>query len=104
MKFLIYFVYFILFAIAVALFMIAYPTYKKNNQAKAENIAINKKAIEVHQENEKLNAEVRGLQNSKEAIERVAREKFKLAKPGEIIYRYDDKPKDEESLPTSKDR
>ena len=80
--------------IGLALFWVAFPAYKKNDKAEQERIKAMQQAKLVHQKCEALNNEVRGLQSDPKAIERVAREKYNLAKPGEIIYRYDDRPGD----------
>ncbi len=38
------------------------------------------------EENERLDRQIRRLRNDPQAIERIAREEMKLARPGEVIY------------------
>ncbi len=40
----------------------------------------------LQEENQKLEAQIKALKSDPKAIEQVAREQMKLAKPGEIIY------------------
>ena len=47
---------------------------------------------QLHQKNAELREEVRSLRSDPEYIEQIAREQLGLAKDGEIIYQFDDKP------------
>jgi cell division protein FtsL len=51
---------------------------------------------QLQEENQKLEQQIKGLQSDPKAVEKLAREQMKLAKPGEIIYVLPGKnPKDE---------
>ena len=47
---------------------------------------------QLQEENQKLEQQIKGLKSDPKAVEKLAREQMKLAKPGEIIYVLPDKP------------
>ena len=58
---------------------------------------------QLQDENQKLEQQIKALKSDPKAIEKVAREQMKLAKPGEIIYVLPEKgPEPEAPAPTSK--
>ena len=76
-------------AVMTALFL--YPRYQllRENQQKLkhQNDQLTEKKIE----REKLRSEVEALKNSPQAVERVAREKYNMASPGETVMLYPQK-------------
>ena len=86
---------FIVFAaIMTALFL--YPRYQllRENQHKLKHHQ--EQLARKKTEREKLRMEVDSLKNSPEAVERVAREKYNMAKPGETVMVYPEKKSDKE--------
>lgn len=87
----------ILFIILVSIMtgVFLFPLYK-NKKAKMvelearKQVHVNKKA-----ERQQLSDKVDALENSPEAVERVGREKYNMAQPGEkvLIYENNNKPK-----------
>ncbi len=64
----------------------AYNEYKKTKSKLAE---VDTLILSQQRENEELRELNYKLQNDPRSIERVAREKFKMSKPGEMIYDFD---------------
>jgi cell division protein FtsB len=59
---------------------------------------------QLKQENQKLEEQVKALKSDPKAVEKLAREEMKLARPGEIIYVLPDKqPKNETPPATAKE-
>jgi cell division protein FtsL len=75
----------IIIVVTVVLVLPAFSKYKKMEQ---EIDDLEKKLAEKNAECIQLNREVLGLKNSPKAVEKVAREKFHLCKPGETVYKY----------------
>lgn len=68
------------------------PVYREN-RATRESIGLLQTSIERQaQEIERLNRELRELRTDYRAIERVAREKFGMCRPGEEIYHFEEAP------------
>ncbi len=76
-------------AVMTALFL--YPRYQllRENQQKLKYQ--NEQLAEKKTEREKLRSEVDALQNSPAAVEKVAREEYNMAKPGETVMLYPEK-------------
>ncbi len=76
-------------AVMTALFL--YPRYQllRENQQKLK--LQNKQLSQRKTEREILRSEVEALKNSPEAVEKVAREKYNMAEPGETIMIYPEK-------------
>jgi cell division protein FtsB len=60
-----------------------YLTYRRQRQ---EHRALEQRISELRRENQQLENQVKALKSDPKAIERVARERMHLARPGEIIY------------------
>jgi cell division protein FtsB len=57
---------------------------------------------QLQRENEQLDKRIKALQSDPKAIERLAREQMRMARPGEIIYTLPEKdPKKEQSPPAN---
>jgi len=68
------------------------PVYREN-RATRESIGALQTSLERQaQEIERLNRELRELRTDYRAIERVAREKFGMCRPGEEIYHFEEAP------------
>ena len=55
-------------------------------QKKAEYQALQKKLIQVQQDNDRYTQQIQGLKTDQTAIEKEAREQLGYAKPGEYVY------------------
>ncbi|MBZ5680422.1 MAG: septum formation initiator family protein [Acidobacteriia bacterium] len=55
-------------------------------QKRAEHEALQKKIMEMQQENERYAQQIQGLKSDQKAIEKEAREQLGYAKPGEYVY------------------
>jgi cell division protein FtsB len=62
--------------------LVKYYRMKSQNQSLIEEIA------QLRQDNAKLTKDVRSLRSDPACIERIARDKLGLARPGEIVYYY----------------
>jgi cell division protein FtsL len=60
-------------------------------QEKKEIESLRQQIRQLQQENEQLDKRIKALQSDPKAIERLAREQMRLARPGEIIYALPDK-------------
>jgi cell division protein FtsB len=72
-------------------------TYHLKLQVRQEQRAIQ----QLKQENEQLSNEVRQLKSDPSAIERIARERMGLVKPGELVFKAPGKPASSASVPNS---
>ena len=72
-----------LFLIAVLFF----PTYSKVQKLRAKDRALSKQVDQLKIENERLTQENRMLKEDPVYIEEVAREKLKVARENEIVFR-----------------
>lgn len=86
---LLYFLYALFVMILIAAAAMILPEYRKNQRIKAQLSELNRELDNKKAEAVKLNQEVHDLQTTPEAIEKIAREKFGLCKPGETILKYD---------------
>ena len=83
-----YLLYLIIMLALLAGAALLLPVYRNYQKKQAELQALEKTLAEKQTESAELNRQVGALQTSPEAIEKVAREKFGLAREGETIYRY----------------
>ncbi|MCD5398026.1 septum formation initiator family protein [candidate division NPL-UPA2 bacterium] len=65
---------------------LVYPNYRDLREFNQEITEINKEIVELEKVNENLRAEIQALRKDHFHIEKVAREKLGLVRPGEIIY------------------
>lgn len=84
-----YFVTLLVILLLVAAAALLFPRYRELRKAESERLAAKQleerkkqRIVELRQENEEL-------KNSPDAVEKVAREKFNLCKPGETVMKYD---------------
>ena len=61
-------------------------------QKRAQNKALQQQIESLQQENTNLKAHINHLKNDPDAIEYEAREKLHYARPGEVIYKLNNKP------------
>lgn len=83
-----YLLYLIIMLALLAGAALLLPVYRNYQKKQAELSALEKTLAEKQAESAELNRQVGALQTSPEAVEKVAREKFGLAREGETIYRY----------------
>jgi len=57
---------------------------------------------QLQEENQKLEQQIESLKSDPKAVEKLAREQMKLAKPGEIIYALPEKPPENEAPAAAK--
>ena len=55
-------------------------------QKRAEHDALQKRVVQMQQENERYTQQIQGLKSDRKAIEKEAREQLGYAKPGEYVY------------------
>jgi cell division protein FtsB len=60
----------------------------KYYRMKAQYTALTEEIAKLKQDNAKLGVDVRSLKTDPACIERIARDKLGLARPGEIVYYY----------------
>ncbi|HRZ40376.1 MAG TPA: septum formation initiator family protein [Candidatus Omnitrophota bacterium] len=78
---------FILFLLAVGLFLIFLPSYQKMQDLKTANADYEQRIRELMEENQVLAEEKRLLLEDPVYLEKVAREKMGLIREGEVIYK-----------------
>lgn len=78
---------FVLSILILIVFLFNNKGFLKRLQLISEKKSIQEKIIESKAENEKLKKEIKNLQGDSETIEKIAREKYGMVKPGEKIYR-----------------
>ncbi len=93
-------------AIVCALFLGFHVIFGQNGltvyqQKRSDDKMLSKRIQELQQENVRLKAHTDRLQADSGAIEHEAREKLHYARPGEVIYTLDDKPKEEPKAPST---
>ncbi|PSH04603.1 MAG: septation ring formation regulator EzrA [Acidobacteria bacterium] len=59
---------------------------------KAEYQRLQQEVQKIDEENQRLSAEIKSLKSDPKAIERVAREQLRYARPGEVIYLLPEQP------------
>lgn len=72
-------------AILFALFFVGDRGFLQVRRQRAQLAAAQEEVAKLDAENRKLEAEVTALKNDPQALEKVAREKLGLAKPGEVV-------------------
>jgi cell division protein FtsL len=73
-------------------------------QEKKEIESLRQQIQQLQHENEQLDKRIKALQSDPKAIERVAREQMRLARPGEIIYTWPEKdPKKDQAAPPTQE-
>lgn len=65
--------------------------YLALRREKAQYQALQQQIQELQEKNQKLEKQIEGLKSDPRAIEKIAREQMRLARPGEIIYTLPDK-------------
>ena len=83
-----YLLLFVLALIFAAAAVLLLPVYRSYQKKQAELRALTEQLNDKRDESARLKGEVADLQDSPAAVERVAREKFGLAKEGERVIRY----------------
>ena len=68
------------------------PVYRENRATRESIGHLQASLARQEQEIERLNRELRELRTDYRAIERVAREKFGMCRPGEEIYHFEEPP------------
>ncbi len=88
---------FILFLIAVGLFLVFLPSYQRMQDLKTANAEYEQRIHDLIEENEVLTEEKRLLVEDPVYLEKVAREKMGLIREGEIIYKIEPRRVDTET-------
>ena len=70
-------------------------------QEKKEIQTLRQQILQLQQENDQLDKRIKALQSDPEAIERLAREQMRLARPGETIYTVPDKLQKKDPAPAA---
>jgi cell division protein FtsB len=70
-------------------------------QEKKEIESLRQQILQLQQENDQLDKRIKALQSDPEAIERLAREQMRLARPGETIYTVPDKDQKKDQAPAA---
>ncbi len=78
---------FLLFILIASISFII-PKYKHMTAMEDKNNSLKKLKKEKRNKQLELNKLVSDLENNPKIVEKIAREKFKLSKPNEIIFRY----------------
>lgn len=76
-----------LFAFAVVMLIAFLPSYSKMQDLRIKNYEYAKRIDELQQKNAQLELEKRMLETDPEYLEKVARQKMGLIRPGEKVYR-----------------
>ncbi|MFH1459507.1 MAG: septum formation initiator family protein [Candidatus Omnitrophota bacterium] len=71
----------------IILILIFFPTYSKIQKLKSKDEVLSQKLEKLVQENEILSQEIQMLKTDPVYIEEIAREKLKVARENEIIFR-----------------
>lgn len=88
----IYFMYAIFIVVIIAAAAVVWPVYRKHRQVN-DYVAELKEELKARtDEAVALNKEVHDLEHDPGAVEKVAREKFGLVRPGETILKFDNPP------------
>lgn len=77
----------LIFFAALALFAVYFPGFARLQELKEEKRELEAKIADLKKENSALKGEIEKLEKDPTYVERVAREKLKKAKKGEIIYK-----------------
>jgi cell division protein FtsB len=68
-------------------------------QEKKQIESLRQQILQLQQENELLDERIKSLQSNPKAIERLAREQMRLARPGEVIYTLPQKDQKKDQAP-----
>ncbi len=90
-----YLLFFFLIPIVAGAFLFLLPVYRDYQKKQIELNRLKEELNTRKEESARLNAEVVGLRQSPEVVEKVAREKFGLVKEGETVVRYEPAAKDQ---------
>ena len=67
--------------------LLVYPSYRDLRKFNRELVRLDEKIQELEEANENLRSRIQALREDRFYIEKVAREKLGLVRPGEIIYK-----------------
>ena len=81
----------VLAAFGLGAVIVLYPVYLKKEKLKASNYKLHEQLKIKEYERTELSRKVHGLYTDPYMVEKVAREKFRLCREGEIILFYDEK-------------
>ena len=81
----------VLAALGLGAVMVLYPVYLKKEKLRESNHKLHSQLRAKEYERSDLNKKVYGLATDPYMVEKVAREKFRLCREGEIILFYDEK-------------
>ena len=81
-------IYLLLMLVLVVSGFLVLPAYRKYKRTKQEVIELQAELDRKKEEHLTLHQEVHDLQHNASAIEKVAREQYRLCRDGEIIYIY----------------
>lgn len=76
-----------LFALTIGIFLIFLPSYSQLQDLKQRNLEFSWQIRELIKENAQLKEEKRRLEEDPIYLEKVARAKMGLVRPGEVVYR-----------------
>jgi len=76
-----------LFVITIIVLVIFLPSYSQLQDLKQKNFDFSQKIQHLTQENARLKEERRRLEDDPVYLEKIAREKMGLIRPGEVVYR-----------------
>jgi len=85
-------IFFFLFLIATLFFInrVYLPGFERIRSAKKELLSLRKENERLKKENESIRREIEALKNDLFMIEEIARKELGLAKPGEVVYKFDE--------------
>jgi len=78
----------VIVVIALASVVLIFPSYYKYKSVKEKEYHVNKEIELKKAEYVKLKAQVNSLNNNTEEVEKIAREKYNMAKEGEMVYKF----------------
>jgi len=76
-----------LFAVTIIVLLVFLPSYSQFQDLKQKNADFSRKIHHLTRENAQLKEEKRRLEEDPVYLEKVAREKMGLVRPGEVVYR-----------------
>lgn len=80
--------YLMLILVFIFSLVLVVPVYRQYRKAQQEVVELNKELDRCRAQSLALREEVHALEHQSAAIERVAREKFRYSREGEIVYLY----------------
>ncbi len=84
----------VLGALALSAVVVLYPVYLKKEKLRESNYKLHEQLRAKEYERADLNRKVYGLATDPYMVEKVAREKFRLCREGEIVLFYNNESKD----------